>query len=119
MKNKVVIITGGTSGIGKATALKFAATGAKVVVSGRREPEGQSVVEAIKAAGGEATFIRADVSDESNVQALVAKTIEAYGRLDVAFNNAGVETMGLVTEATHDDYQRLFDINVWGVLSSM
>jgi NAD(P)-dependent dehydrogenase (short-subunit alcohol dehydrogenase family) len=119
MKNKVVIITGGTSGIGKATALKFGAAGAKVVVSGRREPEGQAVVDAIKEAGGEATFVRADVSDESHVQALVAKTVETYGRLDIAFNNAGVETLGPVTEATKDSYQRLFDINVWGVLSSM
>jgi len=119
MKNKVVLITGGTSGIGKATALKFGAAGAKVVVSGRREPEGQAVVDAIKEAGGEATFVRADVSDESHVQALVAKTVETYGRLDIAFNNAGVEALGPVTEATKHSYQRLFDINVWGVLSSM
>jgi NAD(P)-dependent dehydrogenase (short-subunit alcohol dehydrogenase family) len=119
MKNKVVIITGGTSGIGKATALKFGAAGAKVVVSGRREPEGQAVVDSIKEAGGEATFVRADVSNETDVEALVAKTVETYGRLDVAFNNAGVETLGPVTEATQDDYERLFGINVWGVLSSM
>jgi NAD(P)-dependent dehydrogenase (short-subunit alcohol dehydrogenase family) len=119
MKNKVILITGATSGIGKATALKFAQAGAKVIVSGRRKSEGQAVVDTIKADGGEATFVRADVAKEDEVKALVAKTIETYGRLDVAFNNAGVETMGPVTEATQDDYQRLFDINVWGVLSSM
>jgi NAD(P)-dependent dehydrogenase (short-subunit alcohol dehydrogenase family) len=119
MKNKVVLITGGTSGIGQATALKFGAAGARVVVSGRREPEGQAVVEAIKNAGGEATFVRADVSKESDVQALVAKTVEIYGRLDVAFNNAGVELLGPITETTHEDYQRLMEVNVWGVLSSM
>jgi NAD(P)-dependent dehydrogenase (short-subunit alcohol dehydrogenase family) len=119
MKNKVVIITGGTSGIGKATAVKFGAAGAKVVVSGRRETEGQAVVDSIKEAGGEATFVRADVSNEADLQALVARTVETYGGLDVAFNNAGVESMGPITEAIQDDYQRLFDINVWGVLSSM
>lgn len=119
MKNKVVIITGATSGIGKATALKFGQAGAKVVVSGRRESEGQSVADLIKADGGEATFVRADVANEDDVKALVAKAVETYGRLDVAFNNAGVEQVGPFAEVTQDDYQRLFDINVWGVLSSM
>ena len=119
MKNNVVLITGGTSGIGKATALKFGAAGAKVVLSGRREPEGQAVVDAIKQAGGEASFIRADVAKEADIEALVAETVKLHGRLDVAFNNAGIETLGPITEATHDDYQRLFNINVWGVLSSM
>ena len=119
LENKVILITGGTSGIGKATALKFAAAGSKVVLSGRREPEGQAVVDAIRGNGGEATYIKADVSNEADVQALVAKTVETYGRLDVAFNNAGVEHTGPITESSRDDYQRLFDINVWGVLSSM
>ena len=119
MKDKVVLITGGTSGIGKATALKFGAAGAKVVVSGRREPEGQAVVDEIKNAGGEATYIRADVAVEEDVKALVEGTVSTYGALHVAFNNAGVELMGPITEATHEDFQRLFDINVWGVLSSM
>ena len=119
MKNKVVLITGGTSGIGKATALKFGAAGAKVVLSGRREPEGQAVVDAIKQAGGEASFIRADVAKEADIEALVAETVKLHGRLDVAFNNAGIETLGPITEADRGDFQRLFDINVWGVLSSM
>jgi NAD(P)-dependent dehydrogenase (short-subunit alcohol dehydrogenase family) len=119
MKDKVVLITGGTSGIGKATALKFGAAGAKVVVSGRREAEGRAVVDSIKSAGGEATFVQADVAVEDDVRNLVAKTVEAYGRLDVAFNNAGVELAGPIVETEEADHKRIFDINVWGVLSSM
>jgi NAD(P)-dependent dehydrogenase (short-subunit alcohol dehydrogenase family) len=119
MKDKVVLITGATSGIGRATALKFGAAGAKVVVSGRREAEGQDVVETIKSAGGEARFVKADVANEAEVKALVAKTVETYGRLDVAFNNAGVELTGAIAEAEETDFRRVFDINVWGVLSSM
>jgi NAD(P)-dependent dehydrogenase (short-subunit alcohol dehydrogenase family) len=119
MKNKVILITGATSGIGKATAFKFGQAGAKVVVSGRRQSEGQSVVEAIKAEGGEAIFVRADVTIEDDVKALVSKTVETYGRLDVAFNNAGVEHVAPISEVTRGDYQRLFDINVWGVTNSM
>ncbi len=119
MKNKVVLITGATSGIGKVTAKKFASAGAKVVVSGRRETEGQAVVDEIKAAGGEATFVQADVSREADVKNLVAKTVETYGRLDIAFNNAGVETLAPIIESEEAVYQRVFNINVWGVLSSM
>lgn len=116
---KVVLVTGGTSGIGKATAAAFAAEGAKVVVSGRREPEGLAVVEGIRKAGGEAAFVRADVSKEADVKAVVAATVAKYGRLDVAFNNAGVEWMGQVTDVTEADYRRIFDANVWGVLAAM
>jgi NAD(P)-dependent dehydrogenase (short-subunit alcohol dehydrogenase family) len=116
---KVVLVTGGTSGIGRATAEAFAAEGAKVVVSGRREPEGLAVVEGIRTAGGEATFVRADVSKEDDVRQLVATTVATYGRLDVAFNNAGVEWMGALTDATEADYRRVFDANVWGVQAAM
>jgi NAD(P)-dependent dehydrogenase (short-subunit alcohol dehydrogenase family) len=117
--NKVVLITGGTSGIGKASALAFGKAGAKVVVSGRRETEGNAVVAEIKAAGGEATFVRADVAVEAEIAALVAKTLTTYGRLDVAFNNAGVEIGGPIPDVSEADYRRVFDINVWGVLASM
>jgi len=118
-QNKVVLITGATSGIGKVSALAFAKAGAKVVISGRREAEGQAVAAEIKAAGGEATFVKADVSVEADVAALVAKAVAAYGRIDIAFNNAGVEVTGPIVDATEADYRRAFDINVWGVLTSM
>lgn len=118
-QNKVVLITGATSGIGKVSALAFGKAGAKVVVSGRREAEGLAVVSEIKAAGGEATFVKADVAVEADVEALVAKTVATYGRIDVAFNNAGVELTGPIVDATEADYRRVFDINVWGVLTSM
>jgi NAD(P)-dependent dehydrogenase (short-subunit alcohol dehydrogenase family) len=117
-QNKVVLVTGGTSGIGKTTAIAFAAEGAKVVVSGRREAEGSAVVAEIKAAGGEATFVRADVSVESEIKALVEATVATYGRLDIAFNNAGVEHTGPVIEVTAEAFHQVFNINVLGVLLS-
>jgi len=116
---KVVLVTGGTSGIGKATAIAFAREGAKVVVSGRREKEGLAVVEEIQKNGGTAHFVQADVAKEADVKRLVDETVRKFGRLDIAFNNAGVEWMGSLTDATEADYRRLFDINVWGVLASM
>jgi NAD(P)-dependent dehydrogenase (short-subunit alcohol dehydrogenase family) len=118
-QNKVALVTGGTSGIGQATALAFARAGAKVVVSGRREKEGQAVVASIKNTGGEALFVQADVSRESDVIALVDRTVSTYGRLDLAFNNAGIEWMGPLEQATEAEYRRVFDINVWGVLNSL
>lgn len=116
---KVVLVTGGTSGIGRATAVAFAKEGAKVVVSGRREKEGAAVVQEIALAGGIAHFVAADVAQEADVKRLVEATVAKFGRLDVAFNNAGVELMGPIAEATEADYRRVFDINVWGVLASM
>ncbi len=117
-QNKVVLVTGGTSGIGKTTAIAFAAEGAKVVVSGRRESEGNSVVAEIGAAGGEATFVRADMAIESEIKALVEATVAIYGRLDIAFNNAGIESMGSVTDATSEAFHQVFNVNVLGVLLS-
>lgn len=119
LTNKVVLITGATSGIGKASALAFGKVGAKVVLSGRREAEGQAVAAEIKAAGGEATFFPADATQESQIEALVEKTVATYGRLDIAFNNAGVEVTGPITEATEADYRKVFDTNVWSVITSM
>lgn len=117
--NKVALITGGTSGIGKTTAIAFAKAGAKVVISGRREAEGKSVVAEIEAAGGTARFVRADVAIEADVKNLVDQTVAAFGRLDIAFNNAGVEWMGPFLEITEADYRRTFDVNVWGVYASL
>ena len=85
---KVALVTGGTSGFGKATAIEFARAGAKVVLSGRREKEGAQVGAEIKKLGGDAAFVRADVAKDADVKAMVDFTVGKYGRLDVAFNNA-------------------------------
>ena len=99
LENKVAIVTGGTSGIGKAAALALAKAGAKVVVAGRRDPEGQAVVREIEQGDGKGLFVKTDVAHEADVKALVDKTVAAFGHLDVAFNNAGVEgQMGLTTD---------------------
>ena len=121
LENKVAVVTGGTSGIGKATSLALAKAGAKVVVAGRRENEGQAVVQAIEKSGGKALFVKTDVSREADVKALVDKTLVTFGRLDIAFNNAGTEgQMGPTTDIqTSENYQSVFDINVKGVLLSM
>src|SRR2546429_2927690 len=116
---KVALVTGGTSGIGKATAIEFARAGAKVVLTGRREKEGAQVVAEIKKLGGDAAFVRADVSKDADVKAMIDFTVGKFGRLDVAFNNAGVEWKGPLNHATESEYRRIFDINVWGVLNSM
>ncbi len=118
-ENKVALVTGGTSGIGKATALAFAEAGAKVVLTGRREKEGAEVVAEIEKLGGTASFFKADFSKEAEVIAAVNFVVSTYGRLDVAFNNAGVEAAGPLPEITEEKYRAVFDINVWGVLSAM
>jgi NAD(P)-dependent dehydrogenase (short-subunit alcohol dehydrogenase family) len=118
-EGKVALVTGGTSGIGKAAAIAFARAGAKVVLSGRREKEGAQVVAEIKKLGGDAAFVRADVAKDADVKAMVKFAVDKFGRLDIAFNNAGVEWKGSLEQATEAEYRRVFDINVWGVLNSM
>jgi NAD(P)-dependent dehydrogenase (short-subunit alcohol dehydrogenase family) len=118
-ENKVVLVTGGTSGIGKATALAFANAGAKVVVTGRREKEGNEVVAEIKKHGGTASFFKADFAENSDVRAAVDFVLATYDRLDIAFNNAGVEAGAPLDQVTEEQYRKVFDINVWGVLNSM
>jgi NAD(P)-dependent dehydrogenase (short-subunit alcohol dehydrogenase family) len=120
-ENKVALVTGGTSGIGKAAAIALATAGAKVVVAGRRENEGREVVNDIEKLGGKALFIKTDVSRETDVKALVDKTIGTFGRLDFAFNNAGIEgALNLPTDQqTEENYRHVFDINVLGTLFSM
>jgi NAD(P)-dependent dehydrogenase (short-subunit alcohol dehydrogenase family) len=116
----VVLITGALTGIGRATALAFAQDGARIVVSGRRDQEGQALTQEIRARGVEAEFIRADVRHENDVRNLVDKTVARFGRLDVAVNNAGTEGKpGPVTEQTAESYAATFDTNVLGVLLSM
>ncbi len=118
--NKVALVTGATSGIGRATALAFAREGAQVVVSGRREKEGNETVALIKKAGGEAMLVKTDVTSEAEVAALVAKTLSTYGRLDAAFNNAGVEgKTGSIHEQTVENYHDIMNANVLGVVLSL
>ncbi len=118
--NKVALVTGATSGIGRATAIAFARMGAKVVVSGRRENEGNETVALIRKAGGEAAFVKADVSSEADVAALAAKALSTYGRLDAAFNNAGVEDQPApVHEQTVENYHHIMNTNVLGVFLSL
>ena len=92
LDGRVAIVTGGNSGIGRAAALALARAGARVVVAARREPEGAAVVAEIEAAGGGATFVRTDVAKEADVKRMVETALRAYGRLDMAFNNAGADT---------------------------
>jgi len=91
LEGKVAFITGGTTGIGRDTAVLFAKEGAKVAFTGRREAEGQKTLELVRGAGGDGLFLKSDVSKVADVQSAVQKTVEKYGRLDAAFNNAGVE----------------------------
>ena len=120
-ENKTVLITGGTSGIGKAAALAFAREGANVVVSGRRVAEGEKVAGEIASAGGRGLFVQTDVAREDEIIALVEKTLGAFGALHIAFNNAGTEGQvgPLTTEQTVEHYHQVCDINIRGVLLSM
>ena len=120
MNTQVVVVTGGLTGIGRATALAFAKEGAQVVVSGRRDEEGQKLVSEIREAGAEAEFIRADVRREEDVRNLIDKTVERFGHLDVAVNAAGTEGVpGPIMEQTPESYAATFDTNVLGTLLSM
>src|SRR5207244_13191112 len=94
LSGKVALVTGGTSGIGKTTAIAFARAGAKVVLTGRREKEGAQVVAEIRKLGGDAAFVRGDVTKDADVRAMVDCTVGKYGRLDMAFNNAVVGWRG-------------------------
>jgi NAD(P)-dependent dehydrogenase (short-subunit alcohol dehydrogenase family) len=115
LSGKVALVTGGTSGIGRDTAVLFARAGAKVVINGRREVEGNETVEMIRAAGGEGLFAKGDVSRGTDVESLVQKTVEKFGRLDVAFNNAGIEGVWVpIVEQTEEDWDRTIDINLKG-----
>jgi NAD(P)-dependent dehydrogenase (short-subunit alcohol dehydrogenase family) len=120
MNTQVVLVTGGLTGIGRATALAFAKEGAQVVVSGRRDEEGQKLVSEIREAGAEAEFIRADVRREEDIHNLIDKTVERFGHLDIAVNAAGTEGVpGPITDQTAESYAATFDTNVLGTLLSM
>src|SRR5882762_4190711 len=116
LENKVALITGGTTGIGRDTAVLFAQSGAKVVISGRREAEGKEAIALVKAAGGEGTFVQSDVSKAADVQSLVKRTVDTFGRLDIAFNNAGIEGAWLpLLEMPEEDFDKVMNINLKGV----
>lgn len=118
---KVAIVTGATSGIGRETAIQFAIEGAKVVIAARRERLGAEVVAEIGRHGGEAIFVRTDVTDASSLEKLVATTMEQYGRLDCAFNNAGIAGDAMKATADHsmENWNAVLATNLTGVWLSM
>ena len=120
-EGKVALITGGSSGIGRATALAFAAEGARVALGARREAEGRETVRLVEQQGGEALFVPADVSVPEQVKALVESAVSRWGRLDCAVNNAGVEGTPFVpiTDYGIDTWDWVIDINLKGVFLSM
>jgi NAD(P)-dependent dehydrogenase (short-subunit alcohol dehydrogenase family) len=118
-ENKVVLITGATSGIGRAAAIQFAAEGGKVSFCGRRENLGHEVENLIRSKGGEATYIRADVRDESQVKAFVDQTVHKYGRLNVALNNAGITLEKPVHEFTSAEWDDIHNTNLRGAFLSI
>ena len=120
MNTPVVLITGALTGIGRATALAFAKEGARLVVSGRREAEGKAFETELNQLGFEAEFVFADVRRENDISHLVDRTVERFGRLDIAINNAGTEgTAGPLTDVSVEQYAAMFDTNVLGVIMSL
>jgi NAD(P)-dependent dehydrogenase (short-subunit alcohol dehydrogenase family) len=117
LEGKIALVTGGGSGIGRASAMAFARDGARVVVADVNTEGGEETVQAIKEAGGEAILVHADVSKGSAVAAMVRRTVEVFGRLDCAFNNAGVSggSRNLTAEYPEEDWDRVISINLKGV----
>lgn len=116
LKGKVALVTGGGSGIGRATAMAFAREGAKVAIADYVPEGGERTAKEIAAAGGQAIFIHADVADGPQVEAMVNKIVQTWGRLDCAHNNAGIEgRMANVAECTEENFDRVIAINLKGV----
>jgi NAD(P)-dependent dehydrogenase (short-subunit alcohol dehydrogenase family) len=117
---KVAIVTGGNSGIGRATAIALAREGAKVTVAARRVSEGEITVRLIKEAGSDGIFVKTDVANENDVSSLVEKTVDTYGRLDYAVNNAGIgEKMTPLVEQTSEKFDQIMNTNVRGIWLSI
>ncbi len=113
LQDKVALVTGGTTGIGRATAIAFGAAGAKVVFSGRRDAEGEKTAKLIRKIGAECLYVHSDVLKEEDIKALVQKTVAIYGRLDYAFNNAGVDgSFKPLHEQSIEDFDNLMAINL-------
>jgi NAD(P)-dependent dehydrogenase (short-subunit alcohol dehydrogenase family) len=120
MPAPVVLVTGALTGIGRATALAFARERARIMVSGRRDELGRDFVQELRGLGAETEYVRADVRHDNEVKALVDQTVERFGRLDIAVNNAGTEgAFGPLTRQTKETYAATFDTNVLGTLLSM
>ncbi|MDC3962014.1 SDR family NAD(P)-dependent oxidoreductase [Polyangium jinanense] len=120
LRDKVIIVTGATSGIGEATALEVARQGAKVVLAARREEKGEALAARIRDEGGKALFVRTDVSVPADIEALVARTLQAFERLDGAFNNAGIPgPLGPLADLPVDEYRKLMAVNLDSVLLCM
>ena len=118
--DKVAMITGASAGIGKATAIAFAQNGAKVVVADINQKDGEAVVNEITQAGGTAMFVPCDVTNDQQVMSLVDATIEAYGKLDIAFNNAGIEIeQSKLADGEESVFDKIMDVNVKGVWRCM
>jgi NAD(P)-dependent dehydrogenase (short-subunit alcohol dehydrogenase family) len=115
LEGKVAIITGGGSGIGRAAAELFAREGAKVVVADYNAEAGQNALQAIKDSGGEAVFVKVDVSDPDQVRTMVQTALDTYGGIDILFNNAGILLFGSVLDTELKDWNRLMSINLTGV----
>ena len=117
LNGKVALITGGASGIGRATALTFAREGAKLIIADMNEDGGQQTVHMITEHGGEATFVQVDVSRATEVEAMISKTVQTYGRLDCAHNNAGIGSRPrvLLHELSEESWERVISINLKGV----
>jgi NAD(P)-dependent dehydrogenase (short-subunit alcohol dehydrogenase family) len=116
LDGKVALVTGGSSGIGKATSLAFARAGARVVLAARGEQQGQEAAHEIEAEGGEAIFVRADLSNPDDIEALVKAAVDKYGRLDYAFNNAATEegAFALTADFTEEQFDRTMSVNLKG-----
>src|SRR5260370_717075 len=114
LKDRVVLITGGTSGIGEATALLFSREGASVAITGRNQERGQAVVQQVKEQGGDALFIRADVSLSADCRPAGDETVRAFGRLDILFNNAGVFYPQTAIECSEQEWDEQIDVNLKG-----
>ena len=112
LEGKVALVTGGTSGIGRASAVLFAKEGAKVALTGRRAAEGEAVVAEIRAAGGDAIFIQADLAQIDSIPGIIAQVVAKYGRLDAAFNNAGVSGGGPLDTLTESVWDDVVDTNL-------
>lgn len=115
LDEKIILITGAGSGIGRSTALLFASEGATVIVNDLNEPNGTETVQLIAEAGGQALFIQADVCDPAATERMIDQTIETYGRIDVLFNNAGISNVGALHELEPEQWDRVMSVNVKGV----